>query len=115
MHEYKAYASPYLCEVIIDSTMAFTKTHLKQFQGAIERGVAVYGHSPDILLIAKKNYSHWETLGFLVAALDVGRVVICGINIPKDYRDYLRKHNSNVEVLLLGIDEVKVGRELLKA
>ncbi|WP_156035157.1 hypothetical protein [Microbulbifer sp. HZ11] len=113
MHKYKTSASPYLCEIAIDPGMAYTKKDLSVFKGKNERGVAVYGHSPNVLVIAKERYDYWDTLHVLVSALDTGKLAVCGSNFPKDFSEYLMCSNPAVKVRLLSSDQSAEGRDWL--
>lgn len=114
MHKYKNSASPYLCEVDIDPGLSYTKADLSVFISKSERGVAVYGHTPNVLIVARGNYKYWDTLSMLVGALDTGKVAICGRNFPRGYSAYLQSSNSTVKVRLLGCSESAEGKEWLR-
>lgn len=113
MHKYKTLASPYLCEIAIDPDFAYTKTDLGVFTSKNERGVAVYGYSPNVLVVAKENYEHWSTLHMLVSALDTGKLAVCGNNFPKGFSERLESLNSAVKVRLLSTGQSAEGREWL--
>ncbi|MCQ3827858.1 hypothetical protein HXX02_00210 [Microbulbifer elongatus] len=114
MHKYKTSASPYVCEIAIDPSLVYTKRDLRVFKCKNEHGVAVYGHSPNVLIVSKESYSHWNTVRILVGALDTGKLAICGSNFPKDFAEYLESSNPAVKVRLLSHDQSAEGWEWLR-
>ncbi|QKX17757.1 hypothetical protein [Microbulbifer sp. YPW1] len=114
MHKYKTSAFPYLCEIAIDPGLAYTKRDLRVFNSKNERGVAVYGHSPNVLIVSKESYDHWNTIRVLVGALDTGKLAICGSNFPKDFPEYLMSSNPAIKVRLLNYDQSAEGRKWLR-
>lgn len=110
MHKYKISASPYFCEITIDSGLAYTENDLRVFNSKHEQGVAVYGYSPNVLVVGKGVYDHWNTMSVLVNALDTGKLAICGTGFPKNFHEFLSRLNPAVEVLLFSADQAAEGR-----
>ena len=77
MHQVKSAASPYLYEIKLNSEYQLTHRDVATFQKKVERGVAVYGYTPSILISTASSYSYWESLTLLLKTMDTGKLAIC--------------------------------------
>jgi hypothetical protein len=98
MHHFKSSASPYLCEVTLDVSDGFGARDVKTFEGKAERGVAVFGYTPNVLLVAKSEYQKWESVGKLLLVLNTGKVAICDSGITDSLISLLRDINPSVQL-----------------
>ncbi len=114
MHKYAASASPYFCEITIDPSLVYIESDLNIFKAKNERGVAVYGHLPNVLVVANEPYGHWVTVGLLVSGLDTGKLALCGSNFPSDFLQHLECLNPSVKIRLLSLFDIEKGREWLQ-
>lgn len=114
MHKYNISATPYFCEITIDPSLAYAEKDLSVFKSKIEQGVAVYGYSPNVLVVEKGTYDHWNTLCVLVSALNKGKLAICGTSFPRNFLEVLRSSNPAVEVRLYGAGQGAEGREWVR-
>ena len=99
MHQFKCSGSPYLCEITLDLDREFCASDLSSFKNKNERGVAVYGHTPNVLFLAKGQYQYWASIGDLLSILNAGKVALCGSEIAESTLEYLRRVNPNVQVV----------------
>jgi len=77
MHQIKSSASPYLYEIKVDCEYKLTPKDVATFQNKVQRGVAVYGYTPNILISAASSYSYWDSLKLLLNVMDTGKLAIC--------------------------------------
>lgn len=77
MHQIVSTASPYLFQILLDCELPYRESDLVIFNKNTKQGIAVYGHTPNALIIANKTYLHWSSLEKLIVELDCGKVALC--------------------------------------
>ncbi|MCX2803451.1 hypothetical protein [Microbulbifer thermotolerans] len=110
MHKYKISVSPYFCEIAPDQRLAYTAEDLNIFKNKIKYGVAVFGCTPNILVILEGQYSHWDSLSTLVKALDTGKFAISSNNAPTEFSVFLKNSNPMIEVRFYNTSQIAQGR-----
>lgn len=98
MHQFKSSASPYLCEITLDADRGFGVNDVNIFESKVERGVAVYGYTPNVLLYSKGAYGKWEFIGKLLVVLDTGKVSICGSGLADSLFRLMQGINPNIQL-----------------
>lgn len=98
MHQFKSSASPYLCEITLDASRGFSVSDVSIFKSKVERGVAVYGYTPNVLLCSKGAYGKWESIGKFLVVLDTGKVSICGSGLTDSLFSLMQGINPNIQL-----------------
>jgi len=98
MHQFKSSASPYLCEITLDIGRIFGVRDVNRFESSVERGVAVYGHTPNVLVFARGTYNEWDSVCKLLPVLHTGKVAICGGGIANSQVELMNEINANIKL-----------------
>lgn len=77
MHRMKGSASPYIFRIELDSCIPFLDSDLKKFKASTNQGVAVYGYTPNIMILCFQTYEHWDSLDNLLSSMVTGKLGIC--------------------------------------
>jgi hypothetical protein len=91
-------AVPYLCEIDLNSCLKFGYSEVSKFRQCIQQGKAVFGHTPNVLILDQKVDFEWASLELLLTELDFGRVAICSSYLPAEDLIKLNDLKPNVEV-----------------
>lgn len=96
MHQFKNSASPYVCEITLDVGCIFGAKDVKRFESSVERGVAVYGHTPNVLVLADDKYNEWESICNLLSVLHTGKVAVCSGFAASMNVEIMQDTNANI-------------------
>ena len=111
MHQIKSSASPYLYEIKIDCEYKLTPKDVATFQNKVQRGVAVYGYTPNILISAASSYSYWDSLQLLLNVMDTGKLAICNDSeIDNIVTDFTAAFTA-IEIKRFAKSELKKAKE----
>ncbi len=98
MNKFKNSASPYLCEITLDSGCVFGTKDVTKFESSVERGVSVYGHTPNVLIFVYDEYNEWESICNLLSVLHTGKVAVCGGIIASMQVEMMHESNANIQL-----------------
>ena len=96
MHKFMNTASPYLCEITLDVERVFGSEDVERFESSVERGVAVFGHTPNLLILADGIHKEWESICNLLSALHTGKVAVCGGSLTNNQIEMMKESNVNI-------------------
>ena len=77
MHQIKHSASPYLYKIVLDSEYKLSNADIKKFKKTVIQGIAVYGFTPNIIIISNSHYAYWDSISLFAKAMDTGKLAIC--------------------------------------
>ena len=77
MHQIKHSASPYLYKIVLDSEYKLSDANINKFKKTVNQGVAVYGFTPNIIIISNSHYTYWDSISLFAKAMDTGKLAIC--------------------------------------
>ncbi len=96
MHQFSNSALPYVCEITLDVGCVFGAKDVKRFESSVEHGVAVYGHTPNVLLLVDDEYDEWESICNLLSLLHTGKVAVCSGFVASIKVEMMHKSNTNI-------------------
>ena len=77
MHQIKYLASPYLYKIVLDSEFKLSGADISKFNKTVSQGVAVYGFTPNIIIISNTHYAYWDSISLYAKAMSTGKLAIC--------------------------------------
>ncbi|WP_418609193.1 hypothetical protein ACNSN2_15615 [Pseudoalteromonas sp. US3C1013] len=77
MHQIKHSASPYLYKIVLDSKYKLSDADINKFKKTVNQGVAVYGFTPNIIIISNSHYAYWSSISLFAKAMDTRKLAIC--------------------------------------
>ena len=77
MHQIKHTASPYLYKIVLDRECKLSGADINKFKETVSQGVAVYGFTPNIIIISNAHYTYWDSIPLFIKAMNTGKLAIC--------------------------------------
>ncbi|MCP4326667.1 MAG: hypothetical protein GY787_33540 [Alteromonadales bacterium] len=70
-------ASPYVYKIVLDSEYKLSGADINKFRKTVSQGVAVYGFTPDIIIVSNSPYAYWDSISLFAEAMNTGKLAIC--------------------------------------
>ena len=107
MHQIKHSASPYFYKIVLDSEFKLSDADINKFKKTVSRGVAVYGFTPNIIIISNSHYTHWGSISLLAKVMDTGKLAICSNDNLSGVIKNISTEFASINVKLFGKNDIK--------
>ncbi|MBB1297007.1 MULTISPECIES: hypothetical protein [unclassified Pseudoalteromonas] len=107
MHQIKHSASPYLYKIVLDSKCKLSGADINKFKKTVSQGVAVYGFTPNIIIISNSHYAHWDSISVFAKVMDTGKLAICSNDNLSGVIKNISTEFTSINVKLFGKNDIK--------
>lgn len=111
MHQITHSASPYLYKIVIDNNYKLTGADINKFKKVVSQGIAVYGFTPNIIIVSNKPYSYWGSIALFAEVMDTGKLALCSNDDLQEIVNNISSEFAAIKIKLFGNKDIKYCKE----